>query len=80
MVTRDAPSPTQPAPSGWGDPTQVAANAAHITQAGITTAVAWGFTQMLLPGSVHPTDHPHLTKHAEAAERLAAFAEYPAKG
>ncbi len=60
--------------------TPLAANAAHITQAGITTAVAWGFTQMMLPGVVPATAHPHLAAHAEAAERLAAFAAYPAKG
>lgn len=28
---------------------------AHITQAGITTAVAWGFKQMVLPGVVPAT-------------------------
>jgi glutathione S-transferase len=60
--------------------TPLAADAAHINQAGITAAVAWGFTQMALPGTVPTAMHPHLSAHATAAEQLAAFAEYPANG
>lgn len=60
--------------------TPLAADAAHINQAGITAAVAWGFTQMALPDAVPATAHPHLAAHATAAEQLAAFAEYPANG
>ena len=60
--------------------TPLSVDAAHINQAGITTAVAWGFTQMVLPGVVPAATLPHLAAHAAAAERLDAFAAYPANG
>lgn len=43
-------------------------------QAGITSAVAWHFTQQLLPGTVDPAAHPALAALSAAAERLPAFA------
>lgn len=48
-----------------------------LMQDGITTAVAWGFTQALLPGVVKVQAHPHLAAHAQSAERLPAFADLP---
>jgi len=57
--------------------TPLAVDAAHIDQAGITAAVAWGFTQMVLPGVVPVGTHPRLSAHAAAAEQLAAFALAP---
>jgi glutathione S-transferase len=48
-----------------------------ITQAGITTAVAWRFTQMMLPGRIDPAAHPALAGLSEAAEQLAAFRAAP---
>ena len=55
----------------------LAADAAAITQAGVTTAVAWGFTQLMLPGVVSPDDCPAIAAHAAAAERLAEFSALP---
>ncbi|BDT69972.1 hypothetical protein os1_41640 [Comamonadaceae bacterium OS-1] len=49
-----------------------------LTQAGVTTAVAWGFTQMLLPGTVQAAAHPTLAGFAAQAEQLPAFAATPA--
>lgn len=42
-------------------------------QAGITSAVAWHFTQQLLPGTVDPVAHPALAALSTVAERLPAF-------
>jgi glutathione S-transferase len=45
----------------------------RIDQAGITTAVAWTFTQETIPGVV-PTDrHPLLAAYTARAEALPAF-------
>ena len=49
-----------------------------ITQAGVTTAVAWSFTQMLLPGVVDVATHPVLADFAARAEQLPVFLATPA--
>lgn len=48
-----------------------------LDQAGLTLAVAWQFTQALLPGRVDPAAHPRLAAHAAQAERLPAFRAAP---
>ena len=49
-----------------------------ITQAGVTTAVAWSFTQMLLPGRLDAAAHPVLAGFAAQAEQLSVFLATPA--
>jgi hypothetical protein len=49
-------------------------------QAGITAAVAWQFTQAILPGAVAISDHPALREFSVRAERLAEFAACPPDG
>jgi glutathione S-transferase len=51
-----------------------------ITQAGITSAVAWQFTQKILPGAVAASDHPALREFSARAERLAEFIAAPPDG
>ncbi len=48
-----------------------------IDQAGITTAVAWKFTQEMLPDVVPAADYPALRAFSEMAEALAEFAAAP---
>lgn len=48
-----------------------------IDQAGVTTAVAWQFTNMLLPGALDIGSHPALQAHSERAEALPAFMAAP---
>ena len=48
-----------------------------LTQDGITSAVAWAFTQYLLPGLVSAAAHPRLAAWSAAAEQLPAFAGLP---
>ena len=48
-----------------------------IDQAGITTAVAWKFTQEMLPDVVPAADYPALRAFSEKAEALAEFAAAP---
>jgi glutathione S-transferase len=48
-----------------------------ITQAGVSTAVAWQFTQMLLPGVVDAGAHPGLESFSRRAEALAEFVAAP---
>jgi len=50
----------------------------RIDQAGVTTAVAWQFTNMLLPGVVDVAAHPVVHGFSEEAERLPAFVATPA--
>jgi glutathione S-transferase len=50
---------------------------AAIDQAGITTAVAWHFTQTTLPGTVDPAAHPMLHEHSSRAEKLPQFRAAP---
>ena len=49
----------------------------HIDQAGISSAVAWHFTQMMLPEVVRAADYPALLQYCASAERLPAFAAAP---
>jgi glutathione S-transferase len=53
------------------------AGAASLSQAGITTAVAWHFTQMMLPGLVTPREHPQLAAWSTYCETLAEFRAAP---
>lgn len=46
-------------------------------QAGITAAVAWHFTQQMLPGLVAPERHPALASGSRAAEDLPEFRAAP---
>ncbi|HWX01588.1 glutathione S-transferase [Collimonas sp.] len=48
-----------------------------INQAGLTTAVAWSFTQMMLPEIVVASDYPVLQAFSEKAEQLAEFIAAP---
>jgi glutathione S-transferase len=48
-----------------------------LTQADITVAVAWGFTQLMQPELIASTSYPALAAHAARAEQLPAFAELP---
>ncbi|MBL8302916.1 MAG: glutathione S-transferase [Ideonella sp.] len=50
-----------------------------IDQAGVTTAVAWQFTHMLLPGQVPVAAHPAIEDFASRAEALPAFRDFPAR-
>lgn len=55
----------------------LAATSDTIRQAGISTAVAWKFTQALLPGRVPASAHPALAAFSARAESLAQFAAAP---
>jgi glutathione S-transferase len=46
-------------------------------QPDITVAVAWRFTQHMLPGLVAPGDHPRLAAFSARAEALPEFAATP---
>jgi len=50
---------------------------ASIGQDGIDVAVAWQFTQLALPGQIHPADFPALHQHSCQAESLPVFAAAP---
>lgn len=55
----------------------LAATSEAINQAGISTAVAWNFTQQMLPEVVHAGNYPGLGKFSSAAELLAEFKAAP---
>jgi len=55
----------------------LAPETAALTQGGVAMAVAWSFTQLLLPGQVQAQGHPCIAAFAEAAERLPAFLACP---
>jgi hypothetical protein len=48
-----------------------------LSQAAVTVAVAWHFTQLMLPGIVAARDHPVLADFSAHAERLPAFLAAP---
>ena len=48
-----------------------------INQAGISTAVAWHFTQQMLPDVVHADNYPGLCKFSSGAELLPEFSAAP---
>lgn len=50
-----------------------AVNEARMTQAGVTAAVAWKFTQLKLPDVLAAQDAPALAAYSQKAETLAAF-------
>lgn len=54
-----------------------AVGADTIGQAGISTAVAWDFTQRMLPQALAPQQHPALVDFSAAAEALPAFRAAP---
>jgi glutathione S-transferase len=51
--------------------------AERLTQAGISAAVAWSFTQLMLPDAVSGAAHPTLQAFAADAERHPAFLAFP---
>jgi glutathione S-transferase len=53
------------------------AGSGAITQAGVCTAVAWHFTQAVLPGLVPAAEHPQLAAFSAAAEALPEFLAAP---
>ncbi len=53
------------------------APASHIGAAGIATAVAWHFTQQVLPGVIEPDEHPRLARYGTDAEALPEFVAAP---
>lgn len=55
----------------------LAVGSTTINQAGVSTAVAWHFTQQLLPGLVPPADYPALREFSRQAELLPAFIAAP---
>jgi glutathione S-transferase len=48
-----------------------------LTQAGVSTAVAWSFTQLMLPDVIAAVDFPVLAAYAAQAERLPVFLGAP---
>jgi glutathione S-transferase len=52
-------------------------SSATMSQAAVTSAVAWQFTQMLLPGTVEVAAHPALAALSKAAEQLTEFRALP---
>ncbi|AMO94974.1 hypothetical protein CFter6_2291 [Collimonas fungivorans] len=55
----------------------LAVSSKTINQAGVSTAVAWSFTQMMLPEIVVAADYPALQAYSEQAENLAEFIAAP---
>ena len=51
-----------------------------VNQAGISTAVAWNFTQLTVPDAVSPAQFPRLVALSEYAESLPAFRAAPHGG
>uniref|UniRef100_UPI000381EF3C glutathione S-transferase C-terminal domain-containing protein n=1 Tax=Cupriavidus sp. WS TaxID=1312922 RepID=UPI000381EF3C len=49
----------------------------RLTQADVTTAVAWRFTQMMLPQAADAAAYPALAAFSAAAEALPAFRDTP---
>lgn len=54
-----------------------AATSATITQAGVSTAVAWNFTRQMLPESLPAASYPRLAQFSANAEALPEFAAAP---
>ena len=55
----------------------LAATSSTMSQAGVSTAVAWQFTHMLLPDVVDRSKHPALDAFSAKAEQLAEFLAAP---
>jgi len=60
--------------------TSPGANSKTINQAGITSAVVWQFTQMMLPDVVTASAYPALQAWSAQAEQLAEFKAFPPVG
>jgi len=60
--------------------TEVRRKPLTMNQAGITAAVAWQFTQGILPGAVAVSEYPALHEFSAGAERLAEFVAFPPAG
>ncbi len=60
--------------------TEIRSKPPAMNQAGITAAVAWRFTQGILPGAVAVSEHPALQEFSARAERLPEFAAFPPDG
>jgi glutathione S-transferase len=58
----------------------LAVDSKYITQAGVTTAVAWQFTQSMLSDVVLAFRHPAIQAFSERAEQLTAFIAAPPVG
>ena len=56
------------------------ASSKAIGQAGVTSAVAWQFTQMMLPEVVSASAHPELQAFSTQAEQLPEFLAAPPIG
>jgi hypothetical protein len=55
----------------------LAATSSTITQAGVSAAVAWHFTQQMHAGLMPPADYPHLATFSAQAEALPEFIAAP---
>lgn len=55
-------------------------NTQKLTQAGISSAVAWQFTQSMLPEIVVAAEHPRLQAFSREAEQLPEFMAFPPDG
>jgi glutathione S-transferase len=53
------------------------ADEASMGQAALTSAVAWSFTQLVIPDVIAPADYPSLAAFAVDAEKLPAFLALP---
>jgi glutathione S-transferase len=53
------------------------ADESTMTQAGISSAVAWAFTQLMLPEVIAPGSFPTLAAYSARAENLPAFLASP---
>jgi glutathione S-transferase len=50
---------------------------APLTQASLTAAVAWSFTQLKIADVIKADAFPHLQRHAARAEQHPAFSKFP---
>ncbi|MGK3126148.1 glutathione S-transferase family protein [Candidatus Pantoea formicae] len=48
-------------------------------QVAITSAVVWGFIQLMVPHVIAAKDYPYLQAHAQQMEAFAEFIKYPIK-
>lgn len=53
------------------------AEAARMTQADLSAAVSWRFTELLLPGRIAAAEHPALARLSDWAEQQSAFLAAP---
>ena len=53
------------------------ADSEALTQASLTAAVAWSFSQFTVASVVKADAFPHVQRHAERLERHPAFKRYP---